>query len=598
MALNPHVLEDRQKIDDATARSHKDLEFYRKKRIEFMEAYLPTELQPSVPLNGEGDTVIPTMFQAIETDVYDLVAQNPRVTCETDFAYRKEFARRRGLLVNKRIAEIDFAEVLRAALYDAEFMLGILEVHNGESYPLDFGEYGSYDPGLPCIGHVPFDDYFYDTSVRRYCDRRFEGKFFRADHAALQKDPNISADVKRELTKVFTAEVTREDSTRAGRAAQFEGATADLLEPGVDLKTVYLCHEKLVVTLVVDKPDLPPLRVTKWKQPHGPFHVLQLGYAPDQVIGVSPASVILMLHNLVNSIWRKRREQAAQQKNVTAYQGAGKDDAQRLKDARNGEFIHAAHLDKLKMFSTMGPDPQVGQFGMEAQAMLNNAAGNLAMRMGTAGTTDTVGQDQMLLGAVSRMQAKKADSVLGFTANVLDALARLLDDDGFYSRDLYQEMPRKSMRVNYPWRPGEERGQPDQYTVRIVPYSMSYINPSAKFNAMTAYLQNTLAPMLPFGQVLDLGALNEMAAEYLDEPRLRDIFKGGGQTPLDPNNFGADMGVYDMDIPKPGKPNGNYTRRNVRAPGSDNYADKQLQAAMLGQKPQMMGSLPTGISDV
>ena len=596
MGLNPSKSDDRKKLDDATTRSHKDLDFYRRLRIKYLKAYQPSAMQVA---GCEDETIIPTLFQAVETDVYDLVAQNPRVTCETEFSHLKAFARRRGLMLNKRIAEIDFACTLRQVLYDAEFMLGIAEVHNAESYPLDFGDYGSFDPGVPSISHVPFDDYFYDTSVRRYQDRRFDGKFFRADYEALMNDPNIDKKVKAALPKALSAEITRgETSTRAGTEAQGEGATADLLTPAVDLKTVYLCHEKLVVTMVADRSDLPPLRVTPWKDDCGPFHVLQLGYMPDQVQGLSPASVIFVLHNLVNMVWKKRREQAASQKNVTGYQGASREDAQRLKDARNNEFIHLAHLDHLKMFSTMGPDPMVGQFGLEALSMLDRSANNLPARAGLGPSTDTVGQDQMILGSVSKMQAKKASSVLGYAAKLLHSLGKLLDDDSFYSRDLFYEMPNKALRLPYPWRPGEREGEPDQYTVRIEPYSLMYVNPSAKFQGLTDYLVNVRAVLSQIPNI-NVGEVDAMAAEYLDEPRLLNIVQPVA-SPMDPNQYAGDMGVYDIDnVPKAGKPNGEYTRTNKRAPGSDDYASKQLQAALVSGKPQQMsGSMQTGVKQL
>jgi hypothetical protein len=597
MALNPNSALDRKKIDEATQRSHSDLDFARTTRVTFLKAFQPTDLSRE---SCEDEILVPALYQAVETDVYDLVAQNPRVTCETEFNHLKAHARRRGLMLNKRIAEVNFAEVLRAAVYDAEFMMGVCEVHNGESHPLDFGDYGRYDPGLPTVGHVPFDDYFYDTTARRYCDRRFDGKYFRAGYQTLLDDPNIDGKTKEALAPLYQNETAWDSGgMRAGTAAMGEGATADLLEPVVNCKTVYLCHEKLVVTLVSDKPDLPPLRVSKWEDDLGPFHPLLLGYMPDQVMGISPVSVLYRLHVTINKAAVKRRDQAATQKNVTAYQGAAKDDAERLKGAKNNESVHVAHIDKLKQFSTMGPDPAVGQYALETQGNFDRYANNLLARAGLGPSSDTVGQDQMILGASSRMQAKKNNSVLAYAAQVLHSLARLLDKDQFYERELFHEMPNKALKIPYSWKPGEREGEPDQYTERIEPYSLMYVNPSAKFNALTAFI-NGAVPLMPFAAqgMIDMGEYLEMAAEYLDEPRLRDVMKQPQMPPSDPNNFAGDMGVYDVDVPKAGKPNGQYTRVNKRAPGSDSYADKQLQAAMLGQKPQMNGSLPTGVKQL
>lgn len=596
MGLDPKSAEDRAKIDTATTRAHKDNEFNRRKRADFINAFVPQDLNREY---AAAETIVPLMYQAIETEVSELVAQNPRVTSETEFNELKSFARRRGLMLNKRIEEIEYACTLRDTVYDAEFLYGVQEVHNGESYPLDFGEYGSFDPGLPTVAHVPFDDHFYDTSARRECDMRFEGKYFRADLESLLEDPNITDEVKKALPKEFTAETNRDGATRTGVQAQGEGRTADLLSPGVDLKTIYLCKERLVVTMVVDRPDLPCIRVVKWKDPSGPYHKLRLGKIPDQISGLSPAAVLYVLHNLTNDIWRKNREQSATQRNVTGYTGAAEGDAQRLKDSRNNQFIKLTHLDGVKMFSTMGPDQSIGQFGMSAVNQFDRAASNLPARAGLGPSTDTVGQDQMILGAATALQGRKIELVMEYVQKVFSSLANLLDADAFYDRELFYETPNKTMRIPYHWKPGQREGSPDQYTVQIVPYSTMYVNPSAKFQGVTNYLQQTLLPALPFAQMLDLGELNEMAAEYLGEPRLRDIFKGVAMPPSDPNNFAGEMGVTGMaDAPKAGKPNGEYTRRNVRAPGSDGYADKQVQAAMLGGKPQMNGAMQSGVKQL
>jgi hypothetical protein len=584
VVLNFKVAEDRKKLHDSITQDYQDLEFYRDKRQKFIKATIPHHY------NREGDsdeTIIPTMYEMVETDVNTAVMNNPRVTVETEFRTLKSFARRFGLTLNKRLAEIRFSDTFRKILLDAEFMMGVAEIHNGEPFPLDFGDYGTANPGLPTICYVPFDDFFYDMKASCLSECRYMGKFFKADLEMLKRDANFDRDTLESLPVLTTAEATRDGSALTKTISSGASATGELLTPQIELMTVWCPLDgRKLVTMIKDRPEIPPIREQKWDGvDQGPYRILGLGDVPNQIMPLSPASVVEVLHRLVNSIWRKLKEQAMQQKNVTAYAGAAREDAERLRDAKNGSLIHVSHLELLKMFSTMGPDQGINQLGQAALMQFDRGANNLPLRAGLAAATDTVGQDQMLYGASSQLDAKKQNRTVSFAADCIRDLGFLLWQDKFYERQNFHEQG--TIQLDYAWSPTNREGNFDQFTLRVEPYSMMYVNPSTKFRSITDYLLMRMQ-LMQAGDAYALAELDALAAEYLDFPRLLDICVNNTPSQMDPNNFQADM------LPDTGKPNGQYTRRNVASAGSSQYQANQLQGAMLKASNQQ----PTGVTQL
>jgi hypothetical protein len=567
---------DRKLLMDNITADYQSLEHYRKLRNELVKAYVPKEY------NREGDTedtIVPTLYQLVETDVNTAVMQNPRVTVETDLTLLKPAARAEGLAINRRLTEIDFARTFREVVIDDEFMMGIAEVSNGEPHVLNFGEGGRYNVGKPTVKRIPFDDFVYDQTAKRWSEIRYCAAFFQADLELLKRQKQIDWD---SVETLQTGQITRDGMALTESISKGEGATRELLSKRVECVKAWLPQDGgKVVTMVKGRPDLAPLKVQKWTGHYcGPFIIGQ-GSVPDQIMPLSPALVVLRIHRLINRLWCKSEEQAAQQRNVTAFQGGAQDDARRLMDSVNGSVIHVSMLDKIKMFSTMGPDQVIRQMAMEAQGLFDRSANNLPLRAGLAPSADTVGQEQMLFGASSQLDAKKNNRIVGLAAKIIIALRSLMRRNKFYTpTNHYQQGP---LTVAYPYE--DREGKEEDFRPEIEPYSMMYQNPSAKFQALMNYLQQRMMLMQAGPDAFNLGEVDEIAAEYLGLPRLRDICGVGSQ--LAPDNFPSE------GMPKPGKPNGNYRRTG----GGEAYADKMLQASMMSGKTQG-NTLPTGISDV
>lgn len=588
MPLDVHKPDDRKRLYEAIDRSYRDLDRYRKKRQSFIEDYVGHHYLKGDQKDKEN--LVPEMYKLVRTYAHKLVARRPRFLTETEYTFKKPFARRGGLALNRRMIEIDFENTLRECVVDAMFLVGIAEIHNGESYPLDFGDGYEVDPGLPSICRVSPDDFFYDTTASCLKEAAFIGKHYRIEREALLDDPNIEKKLRDKLFTTWNNSADRDGSSLNKAMSQGGGSSAELLTPVVECMSVYLPKTKEVVALLKDDGMADPLRRAGWTgSKNGPWRLLSFGLVPDNIMPLAPAFIAEPMHNLENNLTSKNRDQAERQKTVIGFPESGKDDAERHKKAVDGEYVKMRDVNNLKVFSNGGPDQTIAAFAISVAQQFNEATGNVKAMGGLGQQADTYGQEQMLYGAASAIEADMKQTVLQFAADCGSDLFHLLMADQFYEADNFYEAPAKQLKVHYPWRPEIREGKAEDYPVSVEPYSLLYVSPGQKFAGLTSYLTNTLAVLMQFGSMIDLQELNEMAAEYLDEPRLRDIVKFGQSAPMDPNQFPSE------GLPSAGKPNGEYTRKNVPSAGSSGYAEKMVQTAMLGGKPAM-GNMP-GVRD-
>jgi hypothetical protein len=570
MPIDPDNAKDRERLHTAIVRSHSDWKNFRERRQDYIKRMVGSDYAAEAP-----KILLPKIHELVSTLVYKFCAKNPQTTVETEYALEKPQARSATLAINRRLEEICYAETLAKTMCDAAFLFGVQQTHNGEKHPLDFGDGYTFDPGKPTICHVPFDDFFADTTASCPGECRFIGKFYRIERQALLDDPKISKDAKDQIETLDMnqPEVNGEQHNKA--LSQGEGATAELLTPHVELMCVYLVQERKVITLARYKPELPPLRVTDWTGgPAGPFRFLRFTLVPDQIVPMSPVMVIAELERAVNELGRKAWQSADIAKTNFAFPPSAAADAELLRKAAHGDFLKMNRPDSVVPFTLPGPDQGLQSFMLGLDMAFNEGAGNLKQMAGTATSADTVGQEQLLYGAASQREAHFQNTLTDFMRDVISDLLLLMSTNEFYeSENFYNEGP---LQMRYRYGYGEPKGKLDVYKLKIEPYSTVHINPSQKFQAITGYMNNVLLPALQFQQVLDIGALNEKAAQYLNEPFLRDLYKPPSQPLEDPNNFPSDGAGSSA-----GKPNGQYTRINQRAPGADEYQTKQVQQAML-----------------
>jgi hypothetical protein len=579
MRLDPAKQAHVAKLRKATQTAYGGLADFRRRRERFIRRFVGHNYRTNtddVLQKIRKPTLVNLLAQLVETYGYKMTANNPRVAYDTEFDVYKPFATRLRLSVNRLIHEIDFKTENQAIVTDALFYVGIAHIHNGRSFELDFGgDYGKVDPGKPCIYHISLDDWFHDQNARCLRELGFCGHYYKKPLDAVLADPNIPDEAKDAAFGSQQEGEANEYTTPVAKLST-DGQQEDTLEPMVQLMDVWLPRERLIVSMLKDS-EAPPLRVVEWNGvEHGPYRMLAFQKVPDNLMPLSTVGNVEMLHELYNVLMNQLKEQALQQKTIGIVRQQGVDDGVKSMKARNGEVVPVADPQNMGWVSWPGPDAKNQAFVMQLMQLFDRQGGNLPVAAGLGSAADTLGQEQMLMGQVSVMEAQRQQIVYDFAADCLQDIAYLHWHDQFTEQqNTYKIGP---LSIPMGWTPGDRQGNLDAYTMRIEPYSMQYQSPASKIANLDRVMNTYVAPLLPLilqgGGTIDTQLIFDKLAEAFDQPWLRDIVKYGQPGLHDPNQF-------LQDIMKPGggnKPNGNYTRRSVSQPGGQ--GNQQMQAML------------------
>ena len=353
------------------------------------------------------------------------------------------------------------------------------------------------------------------------------------------------------------------------------------IEPMIDLMDIWLPKDNLVLTMPVGE-NTKPIRVVEWEGPEsGPFHMLSLTCeVPDNIMPISPAMNLKPLHDLINGLMRKQRRQAQRQKDIPFYQAGHQDDARRIESASDGEWTRVDNPESVNVMKMGGVDSQNQAFSMAMKETYDRMAGNLQMMAGLGPQSDTLGQDKLIHGAVSKREANMQYRVVDFTARICSDLGSLLWQDEVL--EIPQTFDSAGATFRADWNPEVREGNFIDYNFAVEPYSMMYKSPSERVQGITNFVTQIALPMQgmmeQYGGTIDIQEIVDMYAELMDMPRLKQIVKFQHDKP-------------DRPGPTPEQP-GKAThttresvRRSVPTGGTENSRSNVMQQVLQGSQP-------------
>jgi len=301
----------------------------------------------------------------------------------------------------------------------------------------------------------------------------------------------------------------------------------DEYEPMIDLMDVWLPNENKIVTWPVHNGE-KPLRVMDWQGPeNGPFHLLSFGDVPDHIMGISPAMNLKPLSDVINGLLRKQRRQAQRQKDIPFYQAGHHDDAKRIERASDGQWTRVDNPDAVNVMKMGGVDQSNQAFGLAMTDIFDRMAGNLQAMAGLGPQADTLGQDRLIHGAVSKREANMQYRVVKFTSDICRDLGWLLWVDQI--KEMPLEFESAGGTVHQTWDGETREGDFLDYNFEIEPFSMQYKSPSERINGLTTFITQIALPMqdnmMQSGGSIDMQELVELYSELMDLPRLNNIIQ-------------------------------------------------------------------------
>lgn len=565
MAFDPESPKDLARLRSAMTRSRTQLQPFREKRLAAVRQFVGFNYSD----DGAADRVPINLLELlITTYARQLVPNDPQAGVTTRNRQLKPMAKTFELRVNDELKHMDFGESLRRVVIDSLFSVGIMKVGIAVGDPVEIDGEQVYAQTV-YADPVDLDDWVHDMSARTFSEARFCGNRYRMPLEEIRDNPMFDSKVRKLVAPSTEQTVNETGDPRIYQVSRSTygagGEDADIQQQG-ELWDVWCPEANAVVTIWSDGyhpllgEDMKPLRVVEWTGPDcGPYHMLAMMDVPGQVMPLSPVANTLDLHELANQLYRKVARQAERQKTILAYRSGTEKDADRVRNAEDGEAVKMDSPDKAKELRFGGVDNNNFAFLLQLREQFSYFAGNLDAIAGLGPQADTLGQDRLIAASASKRLSEMGDRTIRFTRKVLRSIGYWLWSDPVGEKTLVKRVKGTDIEIPVEWKPGLRRGNYLDYEIEVAPYSFVEASPQAKANFLIQYLQQVALPlagqMEQQGVGINLQALNETISQYYNLPELLDIL-----TPIAPREEGG--GRYDGPRQSP-VTSRNYTRTNA-----------------------------------
>ena len=464
-----------------------------------------------------------------------------------------------GLEINELLRRIDFETTLAQVVTQSMFGPGILKVgiHPKGDALRDAAGFRR-DPGQPFADCVDIDNAVWDMRADSWDKVQFIGDSYELPLDALAELGIEDATPYRGLP------ITEYGDEKASSLQTQQWAAQRGYVDVARLWDVWCPLDRKVVTFLADDSggfaSARIVRVVDWKGPRfGPYHVLAFETPPSNLMPVAPVASLSDLHEILNGAFVKLANQVKRQKTVTTYQGDGQADAERVRDANDGDVLRVeTEIDEHRFGGADGPSLA---FFMQAKDLASWVGGNLDAIGGLSRVANTVGQESMIARASNMQIADMQETTMRFARRVLEQIAVYVLEDPVTRTKVRKTVPGTDHVYVHETGPDTREGTIDDYQVCIEPYSMQSRTPSERVAAMGELMTNFVIPMAPQlaaqGKTVDFVQFVDLVSRYNNMPELRQIVRD--MTPQEKASSAAPAPGGDRPLQSPVT-----VRRNVR----------------------------------
>lgn len=444
------------------------------------------------------DNMVPVNMLEMAKSTYarQMVASNPTALISTPHKSLRSSAFQMEQATNQLLKMINFEDTLYGWVDDSIIQLGMLKVGITD-FDAD-GVYGSqHKAGQPFAERVDFDDLVMDMNSRKWEEMQYVGHRFRVPLEYIM-DSGLYTN-KENLSPSYYRRYNEEGDERVEVLSRgFEGDPEDLFDM-VELWEVFIPWANRLVTVVSDDSRTSEprfIRSEPWKgPPRGPFHPLWYNDVPNNIMPISPASLLMDLHLIGNRLFVKLASQAERQKTILGAQGTAMDDAERVVAANDGETIRMENPERAKEFRFGGADEANLIFFTHVKELFNYYGGNLELLAGLGPQSDTATQDKMLAAGAGKRIAHMQGRMITATTKVMEDLVWWMWNDPQIKIPYTFRIPNTRYERPAEWTKDDTAGKFFQYNYTIEPYSMQHRSPEMRAAQITELFQNFLIPM-------------------------------------------------------------------------------------------------------
>ena len=554
--------EDLRRLDRAVEESYRKLRNFRDERLRFLRHFVGYHYGEQGASDKEA---LNLLFLATVTFMRKLAPRAPTALVTTEYTSLQPYARVLQDALNYVAARIHLRETLRLAVLEALYGFGIVKIgitHDGGNFVSSIGT-----AGLPYCDVVPFEDWVHDTNANRLEESQFYGNKYRLTRQEVFDNPLFDTDRLKKLEEALALQdkIANEDSAASIGARQSEDV---YLSKKIELYDIFvpLLGALVTYTNVGGRPCL--LRLQEWNGPdRGPY--VTLGFFPvlQNTMPLPFMAVLFDLHDLVNRLFRKLGRQAERQKTIYAYAGVAQQDAQRIRDASDGELVRVEDPNRVKEYRFGGVDRANFAFMLQLRSLFSYLAGNLDAIGGLAAQAETLGQERLLVGGATDLVADMQSMVYDFCRRIFRQLGWYLWTDPIIDIPLLRKVAGIQIPVRFD--ASMRKGEYYDYNIDVQPYSLQEPTPAERLQLIFQMMTQVAVPLMPMlqrqGIGIDMRRFVELVAEYSNVPELRDILVSMPTMPVQPAEPG-----------EPRRPPSNGTYRHLHRQVRQRPAEQDL----------------------
>jgi hypothetical protein len=504
---------------------------FSKSRAMFVKQYVGHHYNQGTSLTDKEP--INMIFHVIRALVPSYIIRNPVNKVVTNIKEYEDYAYLLGLALDTINDRIKLKNVIRRAIVDSFFAMGIVKTGlSATDQLIEFGDI-RIDPGQVYADNVSFDDFVIDPTCKKLEEAAFVGHrsrvprqllldWDRYDHDLVMKLPRSTHnDAKKKAASLTQSNISNQE--------MYE------LQDFVDIVELYIPEANTLI--VIPDPNQimfdKYLRIDDFYGPKsGPYRYLTLTQpVPDNPFPIAPVGIWFDLHILANKLMCKQMDRSERQKSVLVADPSGADLAEDIREAEDSEVLYG-DPSSVKPFTVGGVDEGTNGMLNSLQTWINYMAGNPDQMAGISSEAETATQSMILQGNATVTLEDSKNTIYEFTSDINRDMAWFLHYDPLINIPL---VTRKRS-----WYDGgafdfgtqitltseQRRGEHFDFSFKIKPKSMSPIDPIILSKRIFEFatnvipaLVNSASMMWSIGQPFNLQrAITDMAEQFgLDE---------------------------------------------------------------------------------
>lgn len=521
--------DDRLHLLDMVEHSRMKLDDVRDSRRRLLDRAKGSEWFPSeerVPLNQ--------MAQQEMAILQHLAGGSPRALVVSGGEGSEAAAYEQTLALNKVAERLNMRRKFRRLVQDALYGMGICrigmvpdrKVSIRETFP-ELDEEGEIEIGRLEMKVISLESWVHDCQADNIEEVEFCGHAYwvnKEDIGSYLPGVSVSDLVLEE--KRWIDEQGHEMAGAISHGVDGEGQDSyrdkywlwDLWIPG---------SNQLVTTPVNGTGEIANVR--EWKsRPGGPYLFLYYRELPDQAIPISIMADVALVHDSLNSTFRKLIDQTRETKTVLGFKPGHEDDAGRIRDSKSREIIQMRDPTAVQEFNFNGPSQELLAMLLQTRELASIIGGNTDVLAGLGVQAPTATQEQMVTAqAGGKIQLHEVDTA-DFQVEVFEALRWFLMHEQVEPISITKEIEGTDIKIPSTFESQNVPGRFDSYLMQIEPYTETYKAPEQRFQALLGLWERLIMPGVQLGvtdSTPDMDALMEIAAQYLDMPEVRQLLR-------------------------------------------------------------------------